>query len=72
MPDRTWFIGSRRRYGTRSPGAPLERMDPSEIRRESETGDADAVRRREYEMEVLERVIEDIRNPPRPPDSDSE
>ena len=72
MPERTWFIGSRRRYGSPSTGVPLQRLDPSEIRRESEAGGADAARRREYEMEVLERVIEDIRNPPPPPDSDSE
>jgi hypothetical protein len=72
MPDRTWFIGSRRRYGTPHQGMPLQRLDPAEFRQESDTTTMDAAKRREYELEVLERVIEEIRNPAPPPDTDTE
>jgi hypothetical protein len=62
MPHRTWFIGSRRRYSAPPPRTPLERLDPAEFRNESQDA-ADTPRRREYELEVLERVIDDLRDP---------
>jgi hypothetical protein len=62
MPRTAWFIGSRRRYGSIPPRTPLERLDPAEIHRELDGG-RNPARRREYELEVIERVIAHVREP---------
>jgi hypothetical protein len=67
VSDRTWFIGSRRQYRTVE-REPVRRLDPAEFRASADR-DVDVVQRREYELEVLERVIADIRDPrPNPPE----
>jgi hypothetical protein len=64
MPRSMWFIGSRRRYGWTRPQTPPERLDPAEMHRELDSG-GNPARRREYELEVIERVIADVRDPKR-------
>jgi hypothetical protein len=65
MSDGAWFIGSRRQYGVMNASEPLERLDPSDFRSPS-SACLDPAKRREYELEVLERVIADIRDPETP------
>jgi len=59
MSNEAWFIGSRRRYPTtplpREGSARVDRLDPAEF---LESGkDADPRRLRDFEIEVLERVL---------------
>lgn len=58
----TWFIGSRRRYQTTLQGGTVERIDPAQFRSGSPKK-GNRMSWREYELEVLERVIADIRDP---------
>jgi len=59
MSEEAWFIGSRRRYPTTPQlgrtTSRVERLDPAEFR-EPDPG-CDPARLRDYEIEVLERVI---------------
>ena len=64
MSDGTWFIGSRRHYRIPDTAAPVQRLDPAEFWKPSGSG-LDEAQRREYELEVLERVIAEIRDPER-------
>jgi hypothetical protein len=61
MSDGTWFIGSRRQYGSSGAAQPVQRLDPAEFWKPSGSG-LDEAQRREYELEVLERVIAEIRD----------
>lgn len=69
VPQHTWFIGSRRRYDATLQGGTIERIDPAQFRSGSPKK-RNKMSWREYEIEVLERVIADIRdpNPDRAPD----
>lgn len=62
VPPRTWFIGSRRRYEAALQGGTIERIDPAQFRSGSPRNRS-KMSWREYELEVLERVIADIRDP---------
>jgi hypothetical protein len=60
--QRTWFIGSRRRYQAPLQGGTVQRIDPAQFRSGSPKK-RNRTSWREYELEVLERVIADIRDP---------